>query len=841
MNKSMHEHPVSTEASRQLMPQESVNLLTIVVFCALTYAAATLACPGDSDGDGEVGPADFALFHACCAGPTNHGVDPDCDAFDFDHNGDVDLSDFRVFQNHFGTCPCELQWAEELFPALGTIRSVHALLPYDNGTGPVLYVAGSFPTAGDSVANGIARWDGVSWSSLGDGLGAGCNAGVHALVMFDDGSGPALYAGGEFTAEGEGGTDLHGVAMWGGASWLPLANGLDGPVYALAVFDDGTGPALFAGGEFTVAGGQPANNIAKWDGESWSVVGVGTDGPVRALNTYDDGNGLRLYVGGTFLSAGGVTANHIAQWDGVSWSALGDGVSGFSPISATTVEALEVFDDGTGPALYVGGSFSTAGEVTAQSIARWDGTSWSEVGLEQPGLATVTALRSGDIGSGAALYVGTQLHGGVRRWDGSSWSRVGNTSDVAWCDGQVRALAFLPNDDSSRLIAAGDFDYFGIDWDVPVGHIAQWDGATWAPLAESGMHGGVNAFVAGDDGIARALYAGGSLRFAGDTPVSLVAKWDGASWHPVGDGLHCEDPHDGGVEALEWFDDGQGVRLYAAGRFRSTDGWCEDSIARWDGTSWTRIVNYQGPTHFTSVQALEVFDDGTGASLYVGGSFILCWGPYSCAINIAKWDGTSWHSVGDDLTWGEIRAMTVFDDGTGPALYVGGWFPISGEHAHIAKWDGNAWSSLGAGVDVGWVTALEVYDDGTGPALYVGGTEEPGIAKWDGTIWSLVGNSMDDTDGWVRALAVFDDGTGQALYAAGSFSTVGGVTAASIAKWDGLSWSPLGAGLNGQGRALIAFDDGTKSALYVGGWFSTAGENVSAGIAKWYRPTQPCP
>src|ERR1700722_5462423 len=35
-----------------------------------------------------------------------------------------------------------------------------------------------------------------------------------------------------------------------------------------------------------------------------------------------------LYVGGYFTMAGGMPANSIAQWNGNAWSALGSGVSG---------------------------------------------------------------------------------------------------------------------------------------------------------------------------------------------------------------------------------------------------------------------------------------------------------------------------------------------------------------------------------------------------------------------------------------------------------------------------------------------------------------------------------
>ena len=119
-------------------------------------------------------------------------------------------------------------------------------------------------------------------------------------------------------------------------SWLPTFGGqpgTDGVVNALAVFDDGGGPALYAGGNFHIAGGVAANRIAKWDGSSWAALGSGMGGPTRqvlALTVFDDGGGPALYAGGSFTTAGGVAANRIAKWDGSSWAALGSGMDSAS-------------------------------------------------------------------------------------------------------------------------------------------------------------------------------------------------------------------------------------------------------------------------------------------------------------------------------------------------------------------------------------------------------------------------------------------------------------------------------------------------------------------------------
>src|SRR6056297_4343088 len=61
---------------------------------------------------------------------------------------------------------------------------------------------------------------------------------------------------------------------------FPLA-GVDGEVYATFTWDDGDGPAVYIGGEFTLAGSVNASNVASWDGERWTALGDGTDGVVR--------------------------------------------------------------------------------------------------------------------------------------------------------------------------------------------------------------------------------------------------------------------------------------------------------------------------------------------------------------------------------------------------------------------------------------------------------------------------------------------------------------------------------------------------------------------------------
>jgi hypothetical protein len=108
-----------------------------------------------------------------------------------------------------------------------------------------------------------------------------------------------------------GGKFVNHIAKWNGSSWTALGQGFLGTPLALAL----SGSKLYAAGSFTAAGGNPANHIAFWDGSSWSALGSGLFGPsgpagsARAVAV----SGSDLYVGGGFTWAGGKVSAYLAR------------------------------------------------------------------------------------------------------------------------------------------------------------------------------------------------------------------------------------------------------------------------------------------------------------------------------------------------------------------------------------------------------------------------------------------------------------------------------------------------------------------------------------------------
>jgi hypothetical protein len=644
----------------------------------------------------------------------------------------------------------------------------------------VTYVGGKFTRAGNVAASNIAQWDGTRWSELG----SGCNDVVNALVC--DGLGN-LFAGGMFdTVDGIRAARL---AKWDGKQWTSFGTGVSGWISALAL--DGTGN-LYVGGWFNAVDGVSARGIAKWNGSTWSALGAGLNKYVYALAADKKGN---LYAGGAFDSAGTVKADLIALWNGSSWIPLGSGI--WTPDESTTpyqVAALALDSSGN---LYAGGSFDSVGGTNALNIAKWDGQAWSKLGTgvnstystNYPVLA-LACDAAGNVYAGGAFKAagGISYASHVARWNGHFWYCLGSGLDTAGC---VRALAL---DNTGNLLLGGKFSTVA---GVPAYNIGKWDGYAGSAFG-SGIDGQINTLALGDSGnlyiggnfstIAgkqcprvvawnnggwRALdtglmgtvkslaYCGNGVLYAGgsgfflpynSTSYSLLSKWDGRHWRPLGpssdfatlyalaatDSAHL---YGGGVlgyydfcigkfNGSSWDTLGPGVSMpgvwdvcavyalthdskgnfFAGGIFDSAGHERVNNVARWDGNAWNAVGSGTNGT----VYAVAC---DTRGNLFAGGNFIRAGG--RAAINIARWNGSNWDSCGSGLNK-EVQALACDDSGN---LYAGGFFDTAGGIAanHIAKWDGMAWSAVGSGIkDTGYafgVNALLVSDT----TLFVGG------------------------------------------------------------------------------------------------------------------------
>jgi len=509
-----------------------------------------------------------------------------------------------------------------------------------------------------------------------------------------------------------------------------------------------------------------ARRMPNLAGDEWwtsSFINGLTNG-AAAANVYALAvSGSDIYVGGSFTQAGGIPANNIARWNTATdqWYALGPGVQG---------QVYSIVPKGTN--IYVGGSFNDIGGQPAWSLAAWNASSqtWSLLG-GSPGLES------------SGTFVGV-----------------------------VQAMAL---DSSGNLYVGGNFDHAG---SLAARNIAKLSGSTWSALG--------NGLGVGSGEVVLSLAVSGSDVFAGGSftsPESYIARWSGGSWGSIGG-------TSGPVLALTM----NGSNLYAGGQFITAGGVTVNHIGLWTGGTTWQDLNGGTDNDVTSILL------GPGG-YFVGGNFLTAGA--ATVSHEAVWTGSTWYSPGSGVN-GEVYALAA----VGSDVYAGGAFIYATQTDstslpadHMARWSTafGTWYSLGSSVD-GQINAVAI----DGNNVYVGGVFNSAggvpannVAVWnslDGT-WSNMANGVTGCTAanfcttTVYALAV----NGPNVFVGGNFTRVGGVVVANgLARWNsvthlwtgGLTAGCLGPNCQSSVRVLLPWGSGVDA----GGDFSQAGGCVPA-------------
>jgi trimeric autotransporter adhesin len=450
----------------------------------------------------------------------------------------------------------------------------------------------------------------------------------------------------------------------------------------------------------------------------------GANRPVEAMAS----DGTNLYVGGRFHEIGGVLARRLAKFDGSSWSELAE--------VKNWIAVLLVH----GTNLYVGGNFYEIGGIAAANVAKWDGHRWEALG------AGVTASNQwiNYPASVSALY-----HDGTNLYVGGTFQRAGQASAT---------------------------------------NIARWDGQNWHALAGGlGIPPSTNQYNANlgrvsaivSDG--RNLYAGGQFIVPGPNEFINLARWDGSAWHTMGfasSGAYSFTYQDrviyGSVKALAVRQHPTAPTLYIGGDFAGA--------FRRDGLTPIYFDTYPPP----QVNAILVKDSET----FVGGHF-----GYSGGSNLLV-AGFTWMGVRTPMSGRGIFSICSVGDRT----YVGGDFVLEdGTAAYIAELKGGRLTGIQPHVGNGLSTGGQnLVTDGTN--VFISGLFEwagtnhmwsSGIAKWDGAKWSKIAHVPMESSSYAHSLAV----VGTNVFVGGMF-TIADTGVTNLGRWDGERWKPVGLAAN---------------------------------------------
>lgn len=305
----------------------------------------------------------------------------------------------------------------------------------------------------------------------------------------------------------------------------------------------------------------------------------------------------------------------------------------------------------------------------------------------------------------------------------------------------------------------------------------------------------------------------GYFNIAGGTEAKNIASWNGSAWEPLGQGLNHE------AQALKEFNG----ELYCGGYFDSAGSISARYIAKWNGIVWQPV-----DSGFNSVvTSLYVFNNQliAGGWFTSSGNTIL---PYTAMLSTSG----EWEPMSSGMS-GVVYCFCTYNGD----LYAGGKFIYaSGIQANgIARWDGNKWNPVGAGVAGGdaAIYTLEVYNG----RLYAGGNFIKmdnqfcyNIAVYNGVSWSPVGAGAagalcNVSKGYITSLRTFNN----ELYAAGQFTSIDGVSANKLARFNGISWCQVEYGVDLRPRSMEIFDDD----LIINGDFYSASGITCNNIIKY--------
>ena len=619
---------------------------------------------------------------------------------------------------------------------------------------------------------------------------------VHAIHI----KGSNVYFGGRFDEMC--GTTAHNIAMWNGETVSVLGTtgneGVTdgGGVYAISSHLD----IIYVGGNFTQAGSSVSVlNYAEYSSEAGWVSNFRFNDTVYVFcyNPIDEDR-YKLYIGGDFTNVnGGVSAKHIVCYDGNALSSLAKGLN-------NSVYAIEA----DGNKIYVGGYFTKTynGKTTLNRIAVWNSNSWSPLGNGLNDSVNTIQIYYG------VLYVGGDFEkdgsetvdlNNIAVWNNNDgWSSLGNAPNYG-LDGEISRMIIF----DEKLYAVGYFNETGYDG-MFLNKVARFnigEDYNWQLPFPTFPNGTVMAITKDND---NNIYVGGDFSRIGDLLVNNIAKWNINSgyWEAlvVGENVGVSGGDNIRVSSLCYINDGQAYDgLYVGGYFAQAGGVQVNNVARWDGSSFTSLTQNLGEGEIRTgvddvVNALE-YD--TNGNLYIGGEFAIVNG-YGGASNLT------------------VNKIAIFN------LPNNIWYQLA---------DGES-----VGVSGGNVKSI-AYKPSYG--MFIGGNfSDAGslycrnIVCWkfdEGNYWeylySTFGVGVDDTVNVIEY-----NPADNCIYVGGIFHKAG-IIVNHIAKWNGDDWFPIGNGVGdniGVSSSVnaIAFFENT---VILGGSFSGA-QNVSVGYAvRW--------
>jgi hypothetical protein len=545
--------------------------------------------------------------------------------------------------------------------------------------------------------------------------------------------------------------------------------------------------------------------------EAWKQLSLLTpdDGSARVTCMVQDSAG-NIYIGGTFTQLGSIPAANIAKWDGTTWSGLGVGLPGTISHPDGVVSGL--WADGLN--IYAVGDFVAGDGAPSNYIAKWTGSAWVAI-------TGLSARANAVIKVGSDIYVGSNYTPDaisyyiLLRYRAGAWTNlIRHNSPTAYAG----VNGFLLK--GSELYVVGKWggsssnSVTNLITSAAISSqcVVKWNITTDVTTGLSTGVAGPGLAARGaisilDDG-AGVIIAGEFYNTVADpsAPYGYIVRWTGSVWEALHDGLAGT-----GFTTIA-----RGLVRGLAGELIVGNGLLIRSKAL-VGTTWTTSYTVNNGTMYCAMT--------TGGFVWAAGTFS---GISTTPGRIIRLNGSTLAGFADRPAYAPKYFQVKYEENGELYAFTSIILEDQTTSYGMGAWDGTKWVARGGFPStVTSVVKMIVY--GAYKFLIyretVSGQSRFVVGMWDG-VNPVTNLGMSNIGSTINDIAV----VGGVLYVGGNFSSLG-LAANYLQKYNG-TWSAVGTAPNNP--VVYLHTDGTN--LYANGTFTAIG-GVATNFGKFNGST----
>lgn len=467
--------------------------------------------------------------------------------------------------------------------------------------------------------------------------------------------------------------------------------GLNGVVHTALV----VGESVYFGGEFTTtasSGGQQLNRLARWDtsASTWSAVAGGVNGPVTKLVASPTTDGQILVIG-NFSSTSGQNG------------------------SSTSSGGFAVYDPATSGWVSSGLLYGNLSAVATGSGVRNTYLAGRAIGSSANPVNGLAMLSTGDNNAPT-----------ISTWPDVNFGSAGSAPASSSSPARREVKSFSTRGFLSRLT----------DSLSPRGHLhtrAEPPSISSASAPAPAVLAGAFWTNSSANGSPTVTIIGGNF-----TSINGSTEIEGVGFYTEGQGLTGPTPPVSGlVRALNVI----GNNVYIGGQGVNASGVGAGLLVyNLESRSWvTGGMSSLAAANGNELIVNGIHTRGDTNTVVVTGNFVTA-GSLSCAA-VCLWDAQNaqWHTPGQGLQSGEVRAIDFAGDSADTLVAAGSFELSNGDVAYVATYDftNSTWTNLGSLPGPALAVAV---DNKNASSVYAAGYstngDEPYLQRWDGQTWS---------------------------------------------------------------------------------------------------------